>query len=630
MRIRHEINILDEILSAASGVSASSGIIQFYDGFNQYASFSSSFYLEVLAKSSTSLAFSASLSNVSFGNIGTVNIPTNTTSWTLFRAPIGTPNAFISGHRLIISNTSGATKQIKSAKLIIIQDGSIYACSNQYEIGNSETGKINTTSSPLNNPKYWYYDSSSYDGITSFSASVNWLTSTTKNTCDITLQEDDGSFGGWTDIVTIVSAGSNVTLQNAITTFTPTHGRNYRLASLGSTSKSTYSIYLAKILVTQTQTSSIQSTEINDMSETLQNPALRAYYRCENLNDTKGTYNLASETGITYSAGKFGNCFEFPNFNTHSVIVIGSSSIDNYGIHNLVNDEYTISVWFKMKRDDYVQQLNLHPVIFETYANVASQPVAYVNYSSGSGMRMLCNGAVVGSYPFLAGTSSWHNVVMSTFTGSGGSISLYLNGNRIINGGKNVINDGIFSGSIKLCFGNEINSLNRGIPAYIDEITVFKGRLSDSSIKSLYNDGLTKFETQYLLANTNFSSSGTNAQEYYTSWSLGDWNGVDNLYYHEGNSVAGGTSDIKLIKRQGSNDITNSTITDVIERERSSAITMPTGSDWIDVQATSNSGNLNASRIIVLSTKSSPIINLPPYTTRFYTILGEDRVVRSL
>ena len=68
----------------------------------------------------------------------------------------------------------------------------------------------------------------------------------------IKLQEDDGSFAGWTDKVTIVNASTSSTLSRIrSSSFTPTSGRHYRIVSSISSTNSSYDIYNAKIIANQ-------------------------------------------------------------------------------------------------------------------------------------------------------------------------------------------------------------------------------------------------------------------------------------------------------------------------------------------------------------------------------------------
>lgn len=108
----------------------------------------------------------------------------------------------------------------------------------------------------------------------------------------------------------------------------------------------------------------------------------------------------------------------------------------------------------------------------------------------------------------------------------------------------------------------------------------------------------TLLEPQYLLANKTLSS-GTSLQDYDTLFDPAEWAGTTNTYYHEATSQSGGTSDVKLQNTSGPTDITGSTITDIIQRERSSSLTMPGASATLDVVATTNNNDIYSSRIIV-------------------------------
>ena len=72
---------------------------------------------------------------------------------------------------------------------------------------------------------------------------------------EFVLQEDNGSFGSWTNKATILASGT-ATSQTLVvsSSFTPTNGRNYRIVAARSDGGITYDIYNAKIVVTQTGT----------------------------------------------------------------------------------------------------------------------------------------------------------------------------------------------------------------------------------------------------------------------------------------------------------------------------------------------------------------------------------------
>ncbi|HBL00218.1 TPA: hypothetical protein DDZ02_00240 [candidate division WWE3 bacterium] len=77
----------------------------------------------------------------------------------------------------------------------------------------------------------------------------------------IILQEDNGSFAGWTDKATLVSSGTATSSTRVRVSFTPATGKNYRLVASGGTTNGTYDIYSAKIIVDQTSTTGVTKLE---------------------------------------------------------------------------------------------------------------------------------------------------------------------------------------------------------------------------------------------------------------------------------------------------------------------------------------------------------------------------------
>lgn len=113
--------------------------------------------------------------------------------------------------------------------------------------------------------------------------------------------------------------------------------------------------------------------------------------------------------------------------------------------------------------------------------------------------------------------------------------------------------------------------------------------------------GITKIEEQYLIANAGSYGAATGLKDYDTYYDPAEWDdGSGSItYIHQGDGAAAGTGDIKLQSDPNGSpaDITGSTVTDVIEREFSSSLTMPGSAATIDVNVT-GTGTLNASRIL--------------------------------
>jgi hypothetical protein len=109
--------------------------------------------------------------------------------------------------------------------------------------------------------KYWKYTAANLDGAKTFYWEVTALSASSKSVYNFVLQEDNGSFGSWTDVSTI--SNSNATAVRTRSTFTPTDGRNYRIAYNVASSKSAASIYNAKIIVNQGRVDSYSETNQN-------------------------------------------------------------------------------------------------------------------------------------------------------------------------------------------------------------------------------------------------------------------------------------------------------------------------------------------------------------------------------
>lgn len=111
------------------------------------------------------------------------------------------------------------------------------------------------------------------------------------------------------------------------------------------------------------------------------------------------------------------------------------------------------------------------------------------------------------------------------------------------------------------------------------------------------NNGIPSLlEPQYLLAPFKLAA-GTSLQNYLTSWTSTEWAGSTNAYYHEVSAADNDTSVVEVDTAAGV-QVSNSVVTSPDNRGRSASMCMPANGD-LDVKATTNSGNIYASRIIV-------------------------------
>lgn len=253
--IRQEINLLCHILSATSGNAATADETAELDK-NWYPD--GTFYFEVVGYTSASLAVDIALRRKGTSTDDAIcSIPAGTTAPRVFRSPAFTPPTTAAEYVVYLPNTSGATKYVVSARIVILQKAMVLTkTENQYEVGNYETGKSNTAVAPLSYPKYWNQNWTVRDCAGMKYVEVVYKAS--GGSVTISLQEDDGSFANWADEVIIVSAGTASTptrvragRSTEVTegVFHPMPGRHYRVAAYCSAG--TYDIYCAKVIYRQ-------------------------------------------------------------------------------------------------------------------------------------------------------------------------------------------------------------------------------------------------------------------------------------------------------------------------------------------------------------------------------------------
>jgi hypothetical protein len=255
VKIRQEINILTTLLTAAGGVSGTSNEIVQLDT-TQYVN--PTYYFEIVGDSTISISFNVTLRRKGTStDDATANIPLLTTAYKRVRSASFTPPAGQTEYVVFIDATAGATKNVKSARIIVIDNPTTLTSSEtQIEIGMTKTGLTSTTATKVvpdtTLTKYWKADTTLWDGTITYYAEVTYLMASSKSSGTFVLQEDNGSFASWTDKVTIVNAGvASVATRVRSASFTPTNGRNYRIAYLVASSKSAATIYNAKIIVDQ-------------------------------------------------------------------------------------------------------------------------------------------------------------------------------------------------------------------------------------------------------------------------------------------------------------------------------------------------------------------------------------------
>ncbi|MBX4189077.1 hypothetical protein KW785_00595, partial [Candidatus Parcubacteria bacterium] len=165
VQIRQEINITDAYLGSASGAYATSSEIIQIDP-TKYTS--ATYYFEVVASSTTAVSSNIYLKNAtSSQTVATINF-SNSNTYTRYRSTAFTAPSVATEYKVVVGNEA-VQKGVIASRVIILQSAaSITNTETQIEIGSATTSASNTTTLPLQSPKYWSYNSSKWDGSPTF------------------------------------------------------------------------------------------------------------------------------------------------------------------------------------------------------------------------------------------------------------------------------------------------------------------------------------------------------------------------------------------------------------------------------------------------------------------------------
>lgn len=448
----------------------------------------------------------------------------------LTRSASFTPPSNTLTEYVVRNNADGTRSQtIKAARIIVIQDdgGTLTSCQHQFEIGNTETAKVNITASALTSPKYWKYESANYDGSTVFYAEITW-TLTGTGTGTVVLQESSATLTAptWTDKVTIVSAGTAATPTRVRSiAFTPTDGRMYRITTVNSSSMGALSIYNAKIVVDQAQGfTSYESQTLGVNSQGI----------------TYGSGGINEEAGQTIIPASTFNIAKIEAF-----INKNNSPTDNL-VMKIYSDAFGGTVL----------------ATSDTIAATSITTNTYVAFTFSSSPT-LTSGS---TYYFALSRSGARDTV---------NYCVWLaQSTDVVTGNAAVKDSGVWSNVT----GKDLRYIT-----YSQDVAI------------------TKFEEHYLLANTALAA-GTALQNFLSKWDSADWSGVTNTYIHQAEASDGNTSVVEVDTAAGV-QVTGSVVTSPDNLGQSSSMTMPANGN-LDVKATTNSGSIFGSRIIVKSVKS--------------------------
>lgn len=247
LTVRQEINILTSALSGATAAN-SNEIVQV--DTTKYVN--PTFYFEAVISGAASNTGTVTLRRGGTTTDDASLTGRTTGTLTLVRSSAFTPPAGQTEY-VVRNNADGTRSQtIKAARIVVVDNiataSAFDVSQTQVEVGDTGTS-TSLTAAALAAPKYWKYDSTSWSATVSASFEAVVKSSSTKSTVTALLQRDDGSFASWTTAATVTTTSITPTRLRA--TFTPTSGRNYRVALLTDSTKSAVTLYGAKVVVDQ-------------------------------------------------------------------------------------------------------------------------------------------------------------------------------------------------------------------------------------------------------------------------------------------------------------------------------------------------------------------------------------------
>jgi len=642
--IRQEINIIDAVVSASGDHSA---IIQL--DTTKYTN--ATYYFETVA------SVSAGTLTVALERFGTgtqdATISVTATSPTRQRSTAFTPPA-AAQTEYNINLSGGTTPQVKAARIIIIQSADpIASTQSQIEIGNEETGKNDTTTQPLANPKYWRYMSGNWDGSPTMYAEVSYklagtfTASSTLYSASATTTTTHFSYKGSPGVVYVqVEAWGGGGGGDGATSAATLGGGG---GGGGAYSRATTSITYGSTAILGVGRGGAEGVNSGATA-----PASSTF-----TGVTGYIVRAAPGSGATSGTGAAGGVITSPS-TIGSVVFAGG----NGGAGETTVDTGGGGGGSAGPAGNGVSALGASNGVPSAGGN-GNNNAGGAGGAAGTGADDTCdteNGkAGVDNVLGAGGGGGGDGDVTSLCTGGaggkpggGGGGSDEGVGTTLVHiGGPGQLKLTETIGSIGIALEEDDGSfanwtfktqiVNQGTATATPDrvrsaaFTPTSGRhyrlvASTSAAAStfdIYNAKIiidqtspSKLESQYLLANTGSFGGSTGLKDFDTQFDPSEWANTTNLYLHELNGVSGGTGDAKLQTDPNGTpaDITGSTVTNVLFLTNSTS-TMPTATSTVDVNVT-GTGTLNASRIIVQVTGPTTPATMSSNASKTYTVNG--------
>ena len=613
--IRQEINLIDGYFTATSGNFATTSAIINIDT-NQYND--ASYYFEAVA-STTGAASRLLLRNATtFATVTSVDV-SGTTAIRYRSGTAFTPTAGANDYVAVWENQS-VGKSAQAIRVVILQNAaSITDTETQIELGSEVIATTSAITTPLSQPKYWYYDASKWDGTVSFAAEVTYqltqaASSTiyavpgtyrhmlTPNVSYLTVEAWGAGGGGSLQTNTGGGGGGGA---YAASTFATTTGAGTIVVGVGGTSDNaaaaTDSTY------NNTANGTIDEEVIADAGL---GASAGAGVAGGNLTNTVGHIEFVGGNGGTSDGGNDvggggGGAGGPDGAGNMGFSAIGGATSGSDGGSG----------------DAGSGGAGGNNATCGSGGDGGPGVDNALGGGGGGGSDTACTGGVGGK---PGGGGGGEDLAFANVGGSGqvkltethGRVGIALEEGSNVFGGwtfkQQIVKEGVSTTTperVRVTFTPTTGKNYRLVASSTNSGVSYS--LYNAKIVVNQTGTITKLEPQYLLANKTLAP-GTALQNYFTYWDPSEWSGVTNTYFHEASSQAGGTSDTLIQNTSGPATIACSDIANVVHRATStvSGMNMPGGVATLDVLGNANGGDLYSSRIIVRTVVNPPAITI--------------------
>jgi hypothetical protein len=211
-----------------------------------------------------------------------------------------------------------------------------------------------------------------------------------------------------------------------------------------------------------------QTSLINDAN-------LVAYYKLEDVNDSKGSRNLTNINTVAFNPAKFTNGADFGSANTNKDL---EKTTDNYGLAG--NQDVSFTMWYKCTG---APSSGSAYTLFIHRSQLTADRYLWLKYFNNSGTLQLFidNSNTTTSYNVDLGTSIFHHLVLVRIGTT--ATKLYLDG---VDTSTTAAQGANAAGAANLYIGQS-GAPGNYVSGIIDDFAIFSRQLTVLEVSTLYN-----------------------------------------------------------------------------------------------------------------------------------------------